>query len=480
MENVIQKRSTENLFLETMVSHGDGWQNLMTRAGVLGFDKRMSTSFSANNLLSYTELSALYRDDGIAKRIVDIPTSDMVRKWFTIEGDSENSVVKALDKIATRQAIKDAKKWARLYGGSLLLLGIDDGNLRKDEKALEKPLNENNIKEIKFYRVYPREQITWETDDLDIDPSSENYGKPKLYTIHPVLEHSSQQFKVHYTRTIRFVGEPLPQRESSAVRWWGDSILQSVFTRLRGFASSLIATETILDEFIIGILTIDNLQDLIAGGREDLIQSRLQQIDMSKHILNTMLVDKEEEFTRVAARVNGIKDILEFFKDVISSVSGIPQIKLFGEQSKGLGSQAAGNIRMYYDDVSEKQEEELRIPLERIVSLLLKSKNFKSEDKEKLIESGHLIFNPLWQLSDNEIAEARHLMAKSDGEYVKTGVLTAEEVAISRFGGETYSTDTNLMEKDAEKRAKETEKRKKLTQKEIKNGNNPKKQPNEA
>jgi phage-related protein (TIGR01555 family) len=474
MQNASQQRSTENLFLDTMVSHGDGWQNLMTRAGVLGQDKRISTAFTANTLLSYTELSALYRDDGIAKRIVDIPVSDMIRKWLYIEGDSDNSVVKALDKIGTRKAVKDAKKWARLYGGSLLLLGIDDG--QKGDKVLETPLRENSIKSLEFFRIYPKEQITWETSDLDDDPSVANYGKPKLYTIHPVLEQASTQFKVHYTRVIRFEGEALPQRESAQVRWWGDSILQSVFSRLRGFANSLIATESILDEFIIGILTIENLQDLIAGGKEDLITARLQQIDLSKHILNTMLVDKEEDFTRIAARVNGIKDILEFFKDVISAVAGIPQLKLFGEQSKGLGSQAAGNIRMYYDDIAEKQEDELRLPLERIVSLLLKSRNFK----EKGLDTWHLKFNPLWELSEKEIAESRHLIAKADSEYVKNGVLTAEEVAVSRFGGETYSTDTVLVEKDAVKRKKASDENKKLNQKPVKNGPKSKDKPLET
>lgn len=452
-------------FLDTMNS--DGWQNVMTRAGIVGQDKRVSTEYVAQPILTKSELSAMYRGDGIATKVVDIPISDMVRNWFTIEGDSDNKIVKALDKIKTRQAVKEAKQWARLYGGSLLLMGIDDGQRSRGGKELERPLREGSIKELRFYRVYTKNQVSWTSDDIDTDAGSDNYGQPKLYTIQPITENSSLQFKVHYTRVIKFIGKPLPEEEASTVGYWGDSALQSSYTRLRGFANSLIATESILDEFIIGVMTIENLQDLISGGQEDLIMKRLQQIDMSKHILNTMLVDKEENYERVAARVNGIKDILEFFKDVVSASSGIPQIKLFGEQSKGLGSQAAGNIRMYYDDISEKQEEELRPALERIVKILLLS----SEFNEDVNDEWHLTFNPLWQPSSSELAEEKLNIAKSDDIYIKTNVLTAEEVAQSRFGGETYSTDTILNE-EGDKRRKKALEEPINPVKEVKNGNN--------
>lgn len=436
-------KKTKNLFIEK--DKNDGWYNLMTGAGVIGQDKRVSTTYELSTILTHQQLIEMYRGDGMAKRIVDVPVNDMTRTWFHVEGDPDNTIVKALDEIGLRKAIKDAKRWARLFGGSLLVMGINDGSRRTGKKgasSFESPLNEDNIKKLSFFRVYTNQQVSWDTTDIDDDYRSENFGKPKLFTVTPNLENTSIQYKVHYTRVIRFIGEPLPEETAGEVRWWGDSALQGVFTRLRGFANSLVATETIVDEFTMGVMTIKNLQDLIAAGQEELITKRLQQIDMAKHILNTVLVDEEEDFKRITAQVNGIKDILEFFKDCLSAVSGIPQIKLFGEQSKGLGSQAAGNIRLYYDDISDKQEDELRPPLDRVISLLLKSKEFKGKVK---LDDWQIVFNELWQMADSEIAVARHLQAKADGEYIKTGTVSPEEVAKSRFGGETYSFDTQLL-----------------------------------
>jgi len=197
---------------------------------------------------------------------------------------------------------------------------------------------------------------------------------------------------------------------------------------------------------IIGVMEINNLQQLIAAGQESALANRLQQIDQAKHIMNTILVDKEEKYERVTANVNGIKDLLEFLKDVLSSVSGIPKVKLFGEQSKGIGAGAVGNIRMYYDGISDQQDSDLRPHLEQLVSLLTQSKDFKSK-YSKFPENWRLHFNELWKLTSKEIEEERLSTAKRDQIYLENGVLHPEEVAQSRFGGETYSTDTNLLDK---------------------------------
>lgn len=430
------KKVKKSLFLK-----GDGWQNLMTGAGRAGYDKRTGNKHIKGEILDDETLTSLYREDGIATRIVDIVPQDMVRNWFHVEGDTDNSIIKYLDKLKAKKHVKTALRWARLYGGSILMMGIDDG--KKAGNALERPLAEDNIKKIGFFRVYDKRQITVDEGDIDKDPTSENYGKPKLYKITPRINVTDSAFKVHYSRVIRFIGSPLPENESAEMDGWGDSELQKIYERLKGFADAMVSTEDILSEFIIGVLRIKNLGDLIAAGKESQILTRLNQIDQSKHIMNTMLVDEEEEYNRTAATVNGIKDLLEFFKDVLSATSGIPQIKLFGEQSKGLGAQAAGNIRLYYDDVADKQEEELKPVVERLVELVIKTGDFSAKKSQKL-DSANVVFNSLWQDSNKEIAEARHTQAKADEIYIKNGVTDPEEIAKSRFGGKTYSFETVL------------------------------------
>jgi len=434
----------------------DSWANLLTGIGNKATSKQENTEFVLRNILTERELSDIYRGEGFGKRIVSIPASDMVREWFKIEGDTDNTVVKYLNqaKLATPKFVKEAEVWSRLFGGSIIVMGINDG--ARGERALEKPLREDRIKSIEFYQVYDRHQVDWNTADLDPNPNSANFNKPLLYRITPNVEVPTTEFKVHHSRVLRFMGDPLPKRNAAENRFWGDSVLQSVFIRLRGFGETLIATEAVIQEFIVGILTIQNLSELVsskAGQKQ--IQNRLQQLDMSKHILNSYLVDKEEDYRRISADVNGIKDILDFLKDSLSGVSGLPQIKLFGEQSKGLGSTASGNIRLYYDDVAEMQKDKHKHLLERLVSLVLQSRDYQKRFKKSALkpdDEWELKFNPLWQQTEKEIAETKKLNAQSDDIYLKNGVLSQEEVADSRFGGDSYSADIKLTEEGNSKR----------------------------
>lgn len=53
-------------------------------------------------------------------------------------------------------------------------------------------------------------------------------------------------------------------------------------------------------------------------------------------------------------------------------------------------------------------------------------------------------FGSLWQLDENEEADIRLKVAQADAVYLDRGVLDPAEVAISRFGGDKYSMETEI------------------------------------
>jgi hypothetical protein len=53
-------------------------------------------------------------------------------------------------------------------------------------------------------------------------------------------------------------------------------------------------------------------------------------------------------------------------------------------------------------------------------------------------------FNPLWQLDELQQAERRLKTSQADEIDIRSGVLRAEEAAVSRYGGEGYSTTTTI------------------------------------
>lgn len=421
---------------------GDGWMNVLTGAGIPGRDKGVSTKWgiAPASYLNEQTLLDIYRVEGFAKRVVDLPANDMTRQWFKVDGDPDGGIVKYLDDLKARAAVTKALKWSRLYGGSIIVMGIDDGNTDKD--ALSNPLNEDVIKKVGFLHVYEKPLIT--RKQQYVDPNLEKYGQTEIFTVNTV---SGTPFDVHETRVLQFDGVDVPLRARAENQGWGDSVVQSMYSRIRGMADSYKGVEAIIQEFIIGVFTMDNLQELIANGQEDLIRKRLQIIDLSRHILNSVLVDKEEDYKRISATAAGLHQLINKLEQALSAVTGIPVTLLFGQSPAGLKATGASDVRFYYDSIAAQQEQRLRNQLERLVDLVLRSDDgpdLPKGDEEQDDASWAIRFVPLWEPTESEVIEMRARQAETDERYINGGVLTPSEVTLSRFGGDEYSVETTV------------------------------------
>ena len=116
--------------------NSDGWANLLTGMGVVGYDKKMSTNFVASKIFNEAELNDLYRSDGFGKRVVNIVAAEMVREWFKVANDTDNKIVEYLNDLKAKTKIDRMLKWDRLHGGALAILLISDG-----QENLAEPLN---------------------------------------------------------------------------------------------------------------------------------------------------------------------------------------------------------------------------------------------------------------------------------------------------------------------------------------------------
>ena len=100
----------------------DGYSNA---AAFLGDDSPLLSSgtFRRSNLTSRTELlTTAYRESWLAKKIIDMPSEDMTRAWYTLSTRMSEDCLRALRRLegrhSIRQEITNAIRWARLYGGS--------------------------------------------------------------------------------------------------------------------------------------------------------------------------------------------------------------------------------------------------------------------------------------------------------------------------------------------------------------------------
>jgi len=407
----------------------DGWANVLASIGGFGKDRTRGTSYASNDLMTQNELTQFYLSNGIAKRIVDLIPDEMTRQWITVEADTDNLVLAKLDELNAKTHLTNMLRWSRLYGGCIIVLGIDDGG------ELTDPVNEDQIKDVKFMHVFDRYNIWWTTTDLYNDIQNPKYGTPEIYHVTPY--HGGIQFPVHESRVLRLQGEILPTRTMIMNQGWGSSIIQSCYEELRNLGSAYAATSNIMLDFIQTILKVANLADMMAAGQDELIKKRLELIDLSRSVANTIMIDAQEEYTKMASSVSGLSDLIDDFGLALASVTGIPYTLLMGKGVAGLNATGDSDIRLFYDKIKSEQQDRLRPLLERLIRLIMLSKNGPFKGVE--LENWNIVFNPLWQMTDTETAAYRYQVAQTDQIYIQNGVVDPAEVAASRWGGDTYS-----------------------------------------
>jgi phage-related protein (TIGR01555 family) len=444
----------------------DGWFNLLTGLGRKGIDKRINTTYSPNVDLDEETLISIYRFDGMGARIIDCFTEDMTRKWFKVKGDTDDAVNTYLNKIDGKPAIIEALRWSLLMGGSVIIVGIDDGGRYED------PVDETNINTITHLHVYDRWRAVWTTADLYADPTHPKFGTPEWYTIFPInpagaigltppqgeYQVSSPRgntaptigsFRVHETRILRFDGKQIPLKARIRNRYWSDSILATCYERIRGLGEGFASIESIIGEFIIGVMKIDNLTNLLAGGKEDLVHKRLQIMDMCRRTMATKLIEKDEDYTRVTSTVSGLSDLIDKLVEGASCASGIPVTRLVGRSPAGENSTGEGDEAIYYDKVEGMENAILLPPEKRLVRYIMLAHDSPFKGIE--LKDWQIEYLPLKAMTAKEQAELEKAVAEKDHIYITDGVLGPGEVAESRYGGDSYSTDTHLtIKRDAD------------------------------
>ena len=126
--------------LLALLSAFDGYSNA---AAFLGEDSPLLSSgtFRRSGLTRETELlTTAYRENWIAKRIIDMPCEDMTRAWYKLSTSLPEAAVRDLHRLEAwhnvKQEIANAIRWARLYGGSIALIV-----LRGEENRLDQPID---------------------------------------------------------------------------------------------------------------------------------------------------------------------------------------------------------------------------------------------------------------------------------------------------------------------------------------------------
>ena len=439
-----------------------GWVNLISGYNVAGRDKRTQTAFEAD-LVTVEDALNLWRGDDIAARIIEEPINDALREGFCLHvaedstqdgGQVEERYATDLisrmtavwDELGLATAIATALKYERAYGGAAILLGVNDGAASQME-----PLNleARNLTLEWITELEPREiaPYSWYTN-----PAQRKFGKPEIYQISPQnvgpslvkgAPQASTTYLVHESRLAIFPGIVVSRRPvARSLSGWGDNVLSRVIRVLRDFNSSYDSAGILLQDFSQAVFKMKGLSEILSADNAGAFKTRMEMANYSRSVLRAILIDSEgEDFERKSTSVTGLPELLDRFERRLAAATGIPLTRLMGMSPGGLNATGESDIRFYYDGIKSIQTEKAVPAIRYITKILFRTMGGEPADWS-------IKFPPLWQPTAKEKAETRFVVAQTDAIYLDRGVVSPDEVAKSRWGGDEYSMETEVEDRD--------------------------------
>ena len=436
----------------------DGWKNVLSNLGTPGKDYRQSTLFERRVDFSATEIESLYAQSPIFARIVDAPPEHAVRRWINVEGgegtgpDFGQKVLDILTELDAENKICDLMKFSRLYGGSAILIGANDG------LSMEMPLDLDRIQSIDHLNVVTRHEIF--QGPLDMDVTSPNFRNPLWFAFQPE-NGGVAQFdgpRIHHSRVICLKGILVHTRGKQPDEDWGEPIINRVYDSVRRFETVFDYAESVFKDMNQGVIQIDGLNQMLKSeAGNELILKRLQLINLTASMFNAVVVDANENYERKSAAIQGLSDIIIRVMDELATVAEMPPSILYGAPPLGLSTDDKSGRITFYDSIANKQRRLLRKPIKRIIDALLHAKEGPTEGQ--VPEKWSFDFLPLDEPSDNDRIAMRKTQAETDKMYVESGVLSPEEVRTRIENDPTapYTLDNEQFETDKNERAAQQE-----------------------
>lgn len=394
----------------------DGYSNMLNKYGTAQ-DNSTAYQYNQEIISNDLELIRLYEGNGLFTKIIDRPSEEAVKHGFDINYGDESIaeyVDDRMDALELEEKFSTAEKWARLYGGSIIVMLVDDG------RGLEEPLDWNNVRSIEELRVFERAIVQpdygsmYHFHFMDTLNSKKKFGEPEYYQVFSIYGY----FCVHRSRCLIFRNGRLPEQTTNAIyRYWGIPEYVKIKRALRECITSHEDGVKLLERSVQAIYKMKNLANMLSTeDGENKVLQRLQVIDMARGILNSIAIDTDgEDYDFKTLQMSGIKDVIDATCNMLSAVTDIPQTILFGRSPAGMNSTGESDFENYYNMVENIQKQNMKANARTVIDLILKQGALEGVIPE--VPKYKMKFAALWSMSDTEKANVEQTKAQT--EYTK-------------------------------------------------------------
>lgn len=404
-----------------MSERADSYSNLLTGMGTAA-DKSSASTFLRARDLNFSELDAMYEQDALSARIIDRLPDDATREGMFLTGTDEKvdfaSIQSELEDLNALNQTTDAWRWSRLYGGSILIMVVNDG------LKMEEPLDLAHATRLSALQI---------VESPFIVPSGFNPGlgarafrNPSHYDV-VVSFGSSAVRKIHRSRVIRFDGLRIPPTRMVQKNGWGPSVLDRVLREVTQLGSVMGYSRNIMHDLSIIVLKLDGFRKMLVGTEEDKQEARavIESIRWNSDNLHTIALDSKDEMVELSRTVSGLEKLLDKFVDALVRATDMPRTILLGEQPGGLNANADSETRAWYDFVAAQQRQVLTPAMDRLLTVIFA---IRKNNGEVVPDEWVVNYNPLWQPTEKEQAETLKIKAEASSILIQENIVSSDEV----------------------------------------------------
>lgn len=381
----------------------DGFVNLLTNYGT-SKDSSEHYEFVSEDPIMDDELERFYEGNGLFSRIIDLPAEEAVKHGFEIkdlaDGKTKDFYTDCLDELDWDENCMTALKWARLFGGSIAVMLIDDG------RGLEEELDWHNIKSIDEIKVYDRSLVVPDYASMyKYEPNDPTGARGSKLGIPESFMVTSKYgtFNVHESRCLIFQNGVLPERSTNEIyQMWGIPEYVRIHRAIKDVEIAHGIAPKMLDRSVQAIYKMQNLAlEMSTEDGEQNILKRLQIIDLARGLLNSIVLDAEgEDYDFKSFSFTGVSDVINTTCNYLSAITNIPQTVLFGRSPAGMNATGDGDMENYYNYVERIQKRMIKKNLRYLLSVIsLAGLRNKEIDEVPPLK---IEFNSLWSMTEQE------------------------------------------------------------------------------
>lgn len=327
---------------------------------------------------NYWLMITLFRNHWISRRIVEKPAQDMTKAWPVLQSEHlDTGQIQDFDRLVARTytpaRIRQAITWARLFGGAGALIVIDG-----HEGILDKPLRLDDVNPGSYKGLITFDRwsgITPSTEICEDINSPVDFNMPVSYRVQGEMQDS---FDIHHSRILRFIGPDVPRPENQVQMHWGISEIEIAYEEIRKRDNASWSILSLM--FRAQILAQKNpaLAQMLSGiGASGQAAKKFAQVMEAQNQLmsnqSMLLMGADSSLEGHAYTFGGIAEVYQQFQMDIAGAAKIPVSILFGRTATGLGQSNDSDIRIYEQEIAQKQTDELRPQLDKLYPVICMS-----------------------------------------------------------------------------------------------------------